>query len=87
MPGVYHADGIENAAVWYPTYVATIEPISGLPLPPYPETGYPWDPCLNNNIPVMPSQTAVITITAEDEFGASTTKRFTIPIGPAGCSK
>jgi len=87
MPGVYHADGIDNAAIWYPTYVAPIELISKLPYPPYPETGYPWDPCLNNGGSKMPSQTAVITITATDEFGASTTKRFTIPIGPTGCSK
>lgn len=86
-PGVFHADGIDNAAVWYPTYIGPTEQISKLPYPPYPEMGYPFDPCLDNGVPKMPSQMATITITAEDEFGARTTKSFTIPVGPVGCSR
>lgn len=86
-PGEVHADGIENAAIWYPTYTGVTELISGLPYPPYPEQGYPWNPCLNNGVPTMPPQDATITITAEDQFGASTTKTFRIPIGATGCSK
>jgi len=143
-PGVFHADGMDNAVIWYPTYISPNRAIGigsewreekkykegnkvycgnygyectkehtsvtgnkpraggnwqkywasiggkwdlGLPYPPYPETGYPFDPCLDNNVTFMPSQVATITITAEDQFGASATKSFDIPIGAAGCSK
>lgn len=141
-PGEFHADGIDNAAIWYPAYIspdlatdvedeweretvydegdkvqhgkyiyqctkghtatANKEPFKGkkwhnfwkslggnvdvgLPYPPYPEYGYPFDACMDNDIPFMPGQMATITITAEDQFGAATTETFRIPIGAAGC--
>lgn len=141
-PGKFHADGIDNAAIWYPAYISPDRAVGiesewrdgkkykvgnevycgnygyecikghnaglwnkpreganwqkcwesigsrwdiGLPYPPYPEYGYPFDACMDNDVPFMPGQEATITITAEDQFGAATTETFRIPIGAAGC--
>ena len=58
----------DNEKVWFPAYTAPIENISGLPIPLYPLSGYPWDPCRPSGIGDMGSQTAVITATARAEW-------------------
>ena len=86
QPGIFHADGIDNAAIWYPTYGGAVNKVSELPYPPYPESGYPYDPCWTSDIPTMQPQEATITIVAEDQSGAKTSKSFRIPVGATGCS-
>jgi len=64
--GKFWADGIENACVWYSTWTGPIEPLSGRPYSPYPESGYPFDPCWDDcgGCGYVPSQTALITARA-----------------------
>jgi len=72
--GRFWADGYENACIWYPTWVAPIEAISGRPFAPYPERGYPsqycWsDDCDAGLLPAdkiyIPAQSALITARAK----------------------
>jgi len=58
----------ENIRIWFPGYTAPIEPISGLPIPFYPLTGYPWDACREDIIPVMAGQMATITAVGRAEW-------------------
>jgi len=75
---------IYPAAIWYPTYAAAIEGVSNLPYSlrghdGVAETGYPAVK-KSFRLPLQRKQEATITISAEDEYGASTTRIFTIPI-------
>jgi len=56
----------------------------GLPYCPTNELGYPYDGGRTHNLSPgdMPSQTATITVVAEDEWGARTTEIFQIEVGP-----
>jgi len=57
-----------NECVWFPEWTAPTEIFSGLPLPPYPLVGYPWDSCGDHTVPDMPAQTATIEVAAEAEW-------------------
>jgi hypothetical protein len=50
--------------VWFPTWTAPIEPISGLPMPYLPLPKYPWSYC-RKAISGTPTQTATIHATAK----------------------
>lgn len=52
------------SCIWYPTFTAPLDKVSGLPYPPYPETGYPFSYCLNTQPKAMPEQNATITVRA-----------------------
>jgi len=63
---------LDNSCVWFPGWTAPIETISGLPIPFYPLSGYPWDACHGvgkhgHALPDMPSQEATLTVTAKAE--------------------
>jgi len=86
----YHVDmgsgcdtiDVYPGAIWYPSYVAELDEATGLPL------SLSTDDCgkkgytrvKHYTMPTRRAQTATITISAEDEYGASTTKVFTLPI-------
>ena len=72
------------AAIWYPTYTAAIDKDTKLPYSlrghdGVAETGYPAVK-KSFRLPLQRKQEATITISAEDEYGASTTRTFTISI-------
>ena len=58
----------ENECVWFPAWTAPEEPISGLPLPPYPLDGYPFDSCLDRGCDPLPAQVATIGVSAEADW-------------------
>lgn len=64
--GMFWADEFNNCCIWYPTWTGPIEPISGRPYSPYPEAGYPFDPCWFDDRPCVyvAPQTALITARA-----------------------
>ena len=62
------ANLVANAFVVFPLWTAPMETISGLPYPPSPLEGYPWDSCLTLGIPEMPGQNATITASARAEW-------------------
>jgi len=74
------------AAIWYPGYTAEIDTVTGLPFSLSTQDGKSGDgdrgyPVLKHfTSPLFRAQNATITITVEDEFGASTTESFIIPI-------
>ena len=94
--GVWHArqwfnqgDVIENAVAWYPVWTGKMEPLTGMPYAPFPESGYPCDACNNRNKTPgrFPSQVAAIKVEVEDEYGARATAEFEVNLSPAGCSR
>jgi len=69
------------AAIWYPGYTAEIDTVTGLPFSLSEYDGDRGYPVLKDfTSPLFRAQNATITITVEDEFGASTTESFIIPI-------
>jgi len=86
----YHVDmgsgcdtiDVYPSAIWYPSYVAEIDGITGLPFSISTDDGgkkgYPVKE--HYTLPIRRAQMATITISAQDEYGASTTRTFTIPI-------
>lgn len=72
----FWADGHENACIWYPTWAGKIEQMSGRPFSPYPEVGYPFNPCWSDFCDVqspsdkayIPPQMATITARATAKY-------------------
>jgi hypothetical protein len=86
--GTYHAtwrgQSIENACVVYPLY--TGRHVGGLPCPPQglTEAGYPSSPYQNPNLyygQEFVEQVAMITVVAEDSWGAQSRQQFGIAVG------
>ena len=65
----FSSDGIDNACLWWPGYIAPTEPVSGLPRTPYPYTGGYPALCFEESpsVPSMASQMATITARARAE--------------------
>ena len=73
--GRFWADGFDNACIWYPTWTGSIEGTTGLSFSPYPERGYPFNPCWSDSCDsvqssskiYIPAQGALITAQAKTD--------------------